>query len=519
MIQAGIVILNSQAQENEDWYQKALFFNRSGQQEKAINAFSKAIEIDPGRANAYNNRGAIWYQKKDYDKAIEDYSRAIALDPKSASFYLNRGAAWFKKEHLDNAMNDFNQAVTLDRSSYEAFNSRGMTWYLMEEYEKAILDYTQALKLNSKISEFYNNRGAAWFAMGKFDRAVVDYSRALGLDPVSINVLKNRGFCWFKKGFFDAAVSDYSTALEIDINSIDIYVSRGMAFYEKGDYSKALIDFVDAVRLSPENPDALRRLAWMLAACPDEDYRNGVKAVELAQKAFGLSPNLGTLDALAVANAEAGNLDTAVQYMETMVSKAREVQLEISDDYIVRLETFRSGKPWRSEHIYPAGEAYDYPIVRTVQALNGKFYSEPSEGSFLIEQLTQGHDITLIGKDGQWFLTQFDNGQFGWINQNVFDESRVSKKEDVLLENTAGLSEDREKPFLRPVGPEPVKTRPKEVEVSVHLGRIRERPSADSKILFKVKKGNKLKLLDEINDWKKVDLGRGKVGWGHKSIF
>ena len=79
----------------EDWFEKGLSLSRAGQYEEAMEAFSKAIEAQPDRAEACNNRGALRYQQKDYAGAIEDYSQAIALQP-LADFYNNRGAAWYR---------------------------------------------------------------------------------------------------------------------------------------------------------------------------------------------------------------------------------------------------------------------------------------------------------------------------------------------------------------------------------------------------------------------------------------
>ena len=56
--------------------------DNKGELDKAIADFSKAIEIDPKSAIAYNNRGWAYEGKKDYDRAIADYSKAIEIDPK-----------------------------------------------------------------------------------------------------------------------------------------------------------------------------------------------------------------------------------------------------------------------------------------------------------------------------------------------------------------------------------------------------------------------------------------------------
>jgi len=56
---------------------------------KAIELYSKAIELNPKDVNAYYNRGGCFGRLKQYKKAIEDYNKAIALDSKYVNAYLN----------------------------------------------------------------------------------------------------------------------------------------------------------------------------------------------------------------------------------------------------------------------------------------------------------------------------------------------------------------------------------------------------------------------------------------------
>ena len=57
--------------------------------DQAIIAFSRAIMIDNTFAEAYNNRGNIYDDKKEYDKAISDFKNAIELRPANEIFYNN----------------------------------------------------------------------------------------------------------------------------------------------------------------------------------------------------------------------------------------------------------------------------------------------------------------------------------------------------------------------------------------------------------------------------------------------
>ncbi len=63
---------------------------------------------------AYNNRGRAYAGLNQHRKAIEDYSKAIQLDPKSAIIYNNRGAAYYELGEYHKAIEDYDKALELD---------------------------------------------------------------------------------------------------------------------------------------------------------------------------------------------------------------------------------------------------------------------------------------------------------------------------------------------------------------------------------------------------------------------
>src|SRR6266849_8666730 len=57
----------------------------------ALEAFDKAIEVDPACAEAWNNRGATWHRMGNLDRAVADINRALDLNPRYTEAYNNRG--------------------------------------------------------------------------------------------------------------------------------------------------------------------------------------------------------------------------------------------------------------------------------------------------------------------------------------------------------------------------------------------------------------------------------------------
>ncbi len=66
-------------------------------------------------------KGNEFYKIKNYKEAIEAYSRAIALDPTNALLYTNRAAASLMTLQYKEAVQDSDQAIALDANCAKAF--------------------------------------------------------------------------------------------------------------------------------------------------------------------------------------------------------------------------------------------------------------------------------------------------------------------------------------------------------------------------------------------------------------
>jgi basic membrane protein A len=132
-------------QEAVEHLNRGINHQEQGQQDLAIADFDRAIELEPGLAEAYGNRGRAYAEMGDYDRAIADLNRTIELQPDLAEAYFNRGVAYWHKG----------------------------------DYDRAIADYDRAIELKPGLAEAYGNRGRVYAEMGDFDRAISDLDRAI----------------------------------------------------------------------------------------------------------------------------------------------------------------------------------------------------------------------------------------------------------------------------------------------------------------------------------------------------
>jgi tetratricopeptide (TPR) repeat protein len=107
----------------------SLFEYNQGNYDEALDYMNKAIKLDPYNAQAYSNRGVIYFRKKDYSQAVTDFNRAIDIAPKYTHAYFIRGYAYSKIGNIERANIDWKTAAKLGhKEARDLLKKRGIDW-------------------------------------------------------------------------------------------------------------------------------------------------------------------------------------------------------------------------------------------------------------------------------------------------------------------------------------------------------------------------------------------------------
>ena len=213
---------------------------------RAIEVYSKAIELDPDNADYFNSRGWNYQAKGQDDQAIADYSIALQKRPNLAFVYRNRGAAYLRKGAFQSALDDFNAALRIKGDMYYALTDRGRIEIMNKDYDAALADFATAEKVFPNLPQAPLFRCNAYTDMGKFDDALKDCNDVLAKVPNYLYALCSRAEAYIGKGNLDAALKDVNTALGIAPNHIRAHMDRARIYEKRGDLAQARADYRSA---------------------------------------------------------------------------------------------------------------------------------------------------------------------------------------------------------------------------------------------------------------------------------
>src|SRR5438270_2292645 len=210
---------------------------------RAIEAYQKAIELDPDYYGGYHGLGVLYYYHGNYPEAARQFQKSIERAPGLIDEYTNLGAA------LDELGQD-------------------------TEAEKALLT---SLKLR-ETPEALNNMGAIRAYQKKDVEAIAYYKRAVALDPSNYIYLENLADSNRRLGRVRDANAAYHQAMDLALATLKenprLGYPRGYVAYiaaRLGDRKRAEDEIAQALQLSPRETKVIRSAVLTYEALGERD--------------------------------------------------------------------------------------------------------------------------------------------------------------------------------------------------------------------------------------------------------
>jgi protein O-mannosyl-transferase len=219
----------------------------------------------------------------------------------------------------------FSHATNL--TSANKFSNGNLSYALAEAKrgDDAIPRYEALLSVQMKQSESDRPLMYDTASIGKRDDEVTQLLELLNHDSNNAIVYNNLGIVLSQQGKPDEAIAQFDKATQEDPKSPWAYFNEAVVLQERGRAREAAAHYAKAIDLRPAWPEALDKLAYLLATCPKDQEQNPAKAIELATKANELTDRTapGYLHTLAIAYAAGGSFSNAVTIGELGRQKAQ----------------------------------------------------------------------------------------------------------------------------------------------------------------------------------------------------
>jgi serine/threonine-protein kinase len=292
-------------------------FDRPDNVDRAVQAYQRAIELEPDNAFAHAGLAESFYRKHDVTpdaqwvrQATESARRAVQLNPDLAAAHAVLGRVQIQARQLDDAGGSLRRALDLDPGLVQAHlwlaeyyvasgdmasaesavrkavelapddwnprNFLGRILYRGAKYETAVQEWQEARRLAPDNTLVLRNLGAVYHMLNRLDEAAAAFQRALEIEPTA-SVYSNMGTLRFFQGRYSDAAAAFERAIALNATYYLYWANLGDAYRwvpgqgerSREAYSRAISLVRDRLAATPLDPDLRSQLALYLAKTGD----------------------------------------------------------------------------------------------------------------------------------------------------------------------------------------------------------------------------------------------------------
>ena len=375
-----------------------------GRPEAAQKRFEQALELDPASAAARVGLGEIAAAGRDFQLAVDHYEEALKLQPKASSIHYplamayrqlgkvdkarlhlskkgdgpvtysdplmeelaraktgrwqrrQRANSLFDAGKYDQAARIFRQMVAEDPTDAVARMDLGTSLAQLDQSEEALEQFNAALLYSDSKSRIHFHMAVAFTQMGWGKQAIEHYRSAVESDPTFGEAHFQLANVLMRQELFEEAIPHYRRVVELDPSNAFAHFMGAMTLVRVQRWKEARMRLEEGLAALPDDTDLGHALARLLAACPEASIRDGQQALRLLQEVLKQkkSAEFENIETLAMAYAELGHFDRAIQVQRMMIAEVtRGKRLELAEllqDNLARYERGEACRtPWRDD--------------------------------------------------------------------------------------------------------------------------------------------------------------------------
>ncbi|MFN8451351.1 MAG: tetratricopeptide repeat protein [Anaerolineae bacterium] len=187
-----------------------------------------------------------------YAEAVEAYDRAISLQPDYAWAWARKGRTQRLLERYPDALESYDEALRIQPRYAWAWKGRGMVLERLGRVPDALACYRTAADIDPVDVWNWYNQADALHNLGHEAEAIIALNKALEVDPAHPNSWAKLGQIYRIQSDFTQARYAYEQAIRLDPSYSWAHNGYGLVLKAMGDYKEALLSFKRAARYQPD---------------------------------------------------------------------------------------------------------------------------------------------------------------------------------------------------------------------------------------------------------------------------
>lgn len=249
---------------------------------KARVACEQALTLDAELAAGHTCLGTLYNGTGQHEKAIIEFQRALEREPRKDDSYRGLALAYESLGKPEAAEGTYRKAIELRPQYWASYNWLGVFYARRARYAEAAEMFEQVVKLNPDNALGYSNLGGVYHLLGRSDDAIAMNEKSLSHRP-NYRAYSNLATLYFGQQLFAKAARTYEAALEIDDTDYRLWGNLAMAYQSApGEEQKAGQAYREAIlraekhlRVNPHDAMLLGDLAeYYIEAEEREKARN-----------------------------------------------------------------------------------------------------------------------------------------------------------------------------------------------------------------------------------------------------
>jgi tetratricopeptide (TPR) repeat protein len=145
--------------------------------------YQEALGIKADAPDVHYGLATVCFLLNDLPSAAYHFKEVTRLDPLRAGAHINLGAVYNRLDQVEDAIQALRRGIQLDTHRAEGYYNLGLAYKKKKQMDLAIQAYHEATRLNPRMPDAHLNLANAYLDKGQFGQAVSHYSKCLEIRP------------------------------------------------------------------------------------------------------------------------------------------------------------------------------------------------------------------------------------------------------------------------------------------------------------------------------------------------